>query len=225
MTTLRQAAEAALKAIDAALPYAPHRGEFDEVADIADDLRAALAAEQPEPVAWVPKWCDVHQHYKPCEHNPAPPAREPAEGAPADLVKRLMAAQHDLGYARELIEQLAACHDEPDCPAVALAREWLATGASPERVVTSLHVQVIDGPQPPTLEWEDEKPAEPVRSVSTNIGREPVRLTEEDIRGCLPIGIAEHSALVGKTEICRFARAVEDAVLRAQTERKKVGET
>ena len=26
---------------------------------------------------------------------------------------------------RELVEQLIACHDEPSCPAVALAREWL----------------------------------------------------------------------------------------------------
>lgn len=27
---------------------------------------------------------------------------------------------------RELVEQLCACHDEPTCPAVTLAREWLA---------------------------------------------------------------------------------------------------
>jgi hypothetical protein len=28
--------------------------------------------------------------------------------------------------AKELIEQLAACHDDQSCPAVALAHEWLA---------------------------------------------------------------------------------------------------
>lgn len=27
---------------------------------------------------------------------------------------------------REIAEQLCACHDEPTCPAVAVAREWLA---------------------------------------------------------------------------------------------------
>lgn len=26
---------------------------------------------------------------------------------------------------REIVEQLCACHDEPECPAVRLAREWL----------------------------------------------------------------------------------------------------
>ena len=37
-----QAAQHLLEAIDAALPYAPHRAEFDRVADAADDLRKAL---------------------------------------------------------------------------------------------------------------------------------------------------------------------------------------
>lgn len=31
--------------------------------------------------------------------------------------------------AREIIDQLCACHDEPECPAVAVAREWLADAA------------------------------------------------------------------------------------------------
>lgn len=57
MTDLRAAAQALLDAIDAALPYAPHRGEFDRVADSADDLRDALA-QQAEPA--------------PCDHCSSP---------------------------------------------------------------------------------------------------------------------------------------------------------
>ena len=37
-----RSAQHLLEAIDAALPYAPHRAEFDRVADAADDLRKAL---------------------------------------------------------------------------------------------------------------------------------------------------------------------------------------
>ena len=43
--TLREAAQQALEAIDRALPHAPHRGEFDALADMADALRAALAED------------------------------------------------------------------------------------------------------------------------------------------------------------------------------------
>ena len=50
--TLSQAAQRLLDAIDAALPYAPHRAEFDRVADAADDLRAALKREE-EALAWL----------------------------------------------------------------------------------------------------------------------------------------------------------------------------
>lgn len=49
MNYLQQAAKQVLEAIDKALPYAPHRGEFDALADAAADLRAALAESQPEP--------------------------------------------------------------------------------------------------------------------------------------------------------------------------------
>jgi hypothetical protein len=41
--TPRQAAQRLLDALAAALPHAPHCGEFDRVADAADDLRKALA--------------------------------------------------------------------------------------------------------------------------------------------------------------------------------------
>ena len=47
-----QAAQRLLDAIDAAMPYAPHRAEFDIVADAADDLRAALKREE-EALAWL----------------------------------------------------------------------------------------------------------------------------------------------------------------------------
>ncbi len=47
-----QAAQRLLDALAAALPYAPHRAEFDRVADAADDLRAALKREE-EALAWL----------------------------------------------------------------------------------------------------------------------------------------------------------------------------
>ena len=45
-----QAARRLLDALAAAMPHAPLCGEFDRVADAADDLRAALA-KQAEPLA------------------------------------------------------------------------------------------------------------------------------------------------------------------------------
>ena len=47
-----QAAQRLLDALAAALPCAPHCGEFDRVADAADDLRAALRREE-EALAWL----------------------------------------------------------------------------------------------------------------------------------------------------------------------------
>lgn len=47
--TLREAAQQALEAIERALPHAPHCGEFDALADMADALRAALAEPVQEP--------------------------------------------------------------------------------------------------------------------------------------------------------------------------------
>ena len=44
-----QAAQRLLDALDAALPHAPLCGEFDIVADAADDLRAALKREEEAP--------------------------------------------------------------------------------------------------------------------------------------------------------------------------------
>jgi hypothetical protein len=50
--TPRQAAQRLLDALAAAMPHAPHRAEFDIVADAADDLRAALKREE-EALAWL----------------------------------------------------------------------------------------------------------------------------------------------------------------------------
>ena len=47
-----QAAQRLLEALAAAMPHAPHCGEFDRVADAADDLRAALKREE-EALAWL----------------------------------------------------------------------------------------------------------------------------------------------------------------------------
>jgi len=47
-----QAAQRLLDALAAAMPHAPHCGEFDRVADAADDLRAALKREE-EALAWL----------------------------------------------------------------------------------------------------------------------------------------------------------------------------
>ena len=43
-----------LEAVDAALPHAPHCGEFDALADAAADLTAALAEAQASPAASQP---------------------------------------------------------------------------------------------------------------------------------------------------------------------------
>ena len=58
--TLSQAAQRLLDALAAALPHAPHRAEFDIVADAADDLRAALKREE-EALAWLE---ERRQHWR-----------------------------------------------------------------------------------------------------------------------------------------------------------------
>lgn len=55
-----QAAVRLLEVLAAAMPYAPHRAEFDIVADAADDLRAALKREG-EALAWLE---ERKQHWK-----------------------------------------------------------------------------------------------------------------------------------------------------------------
>ncbi len=60
MITLRVAAGRLLAAVDNALPYAPHRREFDVVADTADDLRKTLVQFKPltieESLDLMDKW-------------------------------------------------------------------------------------------------------------------------------------------------------------------------
>ncbi len=78
--TLREAAQRALEAIDRALPYAPHCGEFDALADMADALRAALAEPVQEPYAWMAVGGSIWRHKTSEDDVPlftAPPQRKP----------------------------------------------------------------------------------------------------------------------------------------------------
>ena len=58
--TPRQAALILLDALADAMPHAPHRAEFDIVADAADDLRAALKREE-EALTWLK---ERRQHWR-----------------------------------------------------------------------------------------------------------------------------------------------------------------
>lgn len=69
MSDLRAAAQQALEAIDRALPHAPHCGEFDALADMADALRAALAERDREPLADEQLERIVGQHVRITDHN------------------------------------------------------------------------------------------------------------------------------------------------------------
>ncbi len=62
-------------------------------------------------------------------------AQAPASTRPADA--SILGQRVDTLPAgwREIVEQLIACHDEPTCPAVAVAKEWLA--AAPQAPATA----------------------------------------------------------------------------------------
>ena len=79
--TLSQAAQRLLDAIDAAMPYAPHRAEFDRVADAADDLRAALKREE-EALAWLE---ERKQHWRRERERMQDPELSAALGHPGGL--------------------------------------------------------------------------------------------------------------------------------------------
>ena len=77
MTDLRTAAQQALKAMESA-EVDPHSS--DAVYKAIADLQAALANYDNElaeidsdgarcGIYNLPTWCDIHQHYKWCEHN------------------------------------------------------------------------------------------------------------------------------------------------------------
>ena len=94
-----QAAQRLLDALAAALPYAPHRAEFDIVADAADELRVALKREE-EALAWLK---ERQQHWK--------RERERMQAAPE--------CPHDSDEACKLcyLEQQAAPSQDPQLSA------------------------------------------------------------------------------------------------------------
>ena len=73
MTTLREAAQAALEAMESA-EVDPHSS--DAVYKVTTALRVALAEPEDDALTAAymlgrhdSKWCPIHQHYKWCEHN------------------------------------------------------------------------------------------------------------------------------------------------------------
>ena len=76
-----QAAQRLLEALAAAMPYAPHRAEFDIVADAADDLRAALKREE-EALAWLE---ERKQHWKRERERMQDPELSAALGYPGGI--------------------------------------------------------------------------------------------------------------------------------------------
>ena len=103
--TLSQAAQRLLDAIDAAMPYAPHRAEFDRVADAADDLRAALKREE-EALAWLE---ERKRHWKRELERMQDPELSAALGYPGGLSDPVLNRVELLRMVAEMrLAQLAA---------------------------------------------------------------------------------------------------------------------
>ena len=103
--TLSQAAQRLLDALAAALPYAPHRAEFDIVADAADDLRAALKREE-EALAWLE---ERKQHWKRERERMQDPELSAALGYPGGLSDPVLNRVELLRMVAEMrLAQLAA---------------------------------------------------------------------------------------------------------------------
>ena len=100
-----QAAQRLLDAIDAAMPYAPHRAEFDIVADAADDLRAALKREE-EALAWLE---ERKQHWKRERERMQDPELSAALGYPGGISDPVLNRVELLRMVAEMrLAQLAA---------------------------------------------------------------------------------------------------------------------
>ena len=100
-----QAAQHLLEAIDAALPYAPHRAEFDRVADAADDLRAALKREK-EALAWLE---ERKQHWRRERERMQDPELSAALGYPGGISDPVLNRVELLRMVAEMrLAQLAA---------------------------------------------------------------------------------------------------------------------
>ena len=100
-----QAAQLLLDAIFAALPYAPHRAEFDRVADAADDLRAALKREE-EALAWLE---ERKQHWRRERERMQDPELSAALGYPGGISDPVLNRVELLRMVAEMrLAQLAA---------------------------------------------------------------------------------------------------------------------
>ena len=100
-----QAAQRLLDALAAALPYAPHRAEFDIVADVADDLRAALKREE-EALAWLE---ERKQHWKRERERMQDPELSAALGYPGGISDPVLNRVELLRMVAEMrLTQLAA---------------------------------------------------------------------------------------------------------------------
>ena len=103
--TPSQAAQRLLDAIDAAMPYAPHRAEFDRVADAVDDLRAALKREE-EALAWLE---ERKQHWRRERERMQDPELSAALGYPGGISDPVMNRVELLRMVAEMrLAQLAA---------------------------------------------------------------------------------------------------------------------
>ena len=103
--TLSQAAQRLLDAIDAAMPHAPFCGEFDIVADAADDLRAALKREE-EALAWLE---ERKQHWTRERERMQDPELSAALGYPGGISDPVMNRVELLRMVAEMrLAQLAA---------------------------------------------------------------------------------------------------------------------
>lgn len=112
----------------------------------AKPVESALAADAEELASWLDNKYRRHGELE--DHRAADLIRElyrkiadtPQQVTYGSIAERAQAGK-DAGWwapqqadAREIIEQLVACHDEPSCPAVTMALEWLAAagGTAPE---------------------------------------------------------------------------------------------
>ena len=100
-----QAAQRLLDALAAALPHAPLCGEFDIVADAADDLRAALKREE-EALAWLE---ERKQHWKRERERMQDPELSAALGYPGGISDPVLNRVELLRMVAEMrLAQLAA---------------------------------------------------------------------------------------------------------------------
>lgn len=150
MSTTDKAAEALLLAD--VIEYGSLLG--GEKAAAASMLREYAALLQAQPVACLVEnesaimawpitcldeartYCDegeepvlLYTHSQPAEAGRVPLTDEQEVALWRRAAEHIQRLEAENAKAGEIIDQLCACHDEPECPAVAVAREWLADAA------------------------------------------------------------------------------------------------